>query len=319
MTGQSVFRRCRPASGQRGIALVIVLWVIALLTVMALGLTTTQRTENALSRNQIDAARFRVAAEAALGLTALNLLATPMETVPAEEVWLPDGAPRALRFDGMEFSVSVSNETSRIDLNQATRDQLAALIEFAQGEEGYDEAARDALADAIIDWRDEDDLAQLNGAEDGEYETAGLPYGAGDQPFASVEELRQVLGMTRELYQRLAPDLTVDNASGSVEQRFASAQVLAALQGLPLEQTQQLVLERDQPVVPGGEVQSVGDRGGPLYRVRVVQDTPGGGSRQMEALVRVQSGGRPPFAVLWRRYGLLSGAPESAGLSTADE
>ncbi len=309
----------RSTAGQRGIALVIVLWVIALLTVMALGLTTTQRTENALSRNQIDAARFRAAAEAALALTALNLMATPMDTVPIEEIWVPDGSPRPLRFDGIELRISLSNEASRVDLNRAPRDQLAALIEFAQGEEGYDEAARDAVADAIIDWRDQDDLTQLNGAEDGDYEAAGLPYGAGDQPFGSVEELRQVLGMSRDLYRRLAPGLTVDNESGQVEQRFASAAVLAAVQGLTLEDAAQVVLERDQPVVPGAEVLSVGDRGGPLYRIRVMQDTPGGGSRQMEALVRVMRDERPPFEVLWRRYGLLAGAPDAGQLSTSGE
>jgi general secretion pathway protein K len=304
---------------QRGIALVIVLWVIALLTVMALGLTMTQRTENALSRNQIDAARFRAAAEAALALAALNLLATPMDTVPVEEVWVPDGSPRPLNFDGIKLSVSLSNEASRIDLNRATRDELAALIEFAQGEEGNDEAVRDALADAIVDWRDEDDLTQLNGAEDDDYRTAGLPYGAADQPFGSVEELRQVLGMSRGLYQRLAPDLTVNNESGAVEQRFASAPVLAAVQGLALEDAERLVLERDQPVVPGAEVLSIGDRGGPLYRVRVMQDTPSGGSRQMEALVRVMPGERPPFDVLWRRYGLLAGAPGADERSASGE
>jgi Tfp pilus assembly protein PilX len=41
-----------------GIALVLVMWVLALLTVMALGLTTTQRTQAALTANQVDAARF---------------------------------------------------------------------------------------------------------------------------------------------------------------------------------------------------------------------------------------------------------------------
>jgi general secretion pathway protein K len=302
--------RCVPAPRvrQRGIALVLVLWVIALLTVMALGLTTAQRTENALTRNQIDAARFRAAAEAALGLTAMNLLSSPPETVPTEEIWLPNAVPRPLEFDGMELTVTLGNETSRIDLNRATPEQLAALIEFAQGEEGFDEAQRDAIADAIIDWRDEDDLTQLNGAEDGDYESAGMPYGARDARFSSVEELRQVLGMTRELYHRLAPDLTVDNPSGRVEQQFASAQVLAALSGIALEDAQELILARDQPVLDGGQALSRGNRGGPLYRVQVSQESSAGGSRSMEALLRVRGGEDPPFVVLWRRYGLVSQA-----------
>jgi general secretion pathway protein K len=304
---------------QRGIALVLVLWVIALLTVMALGLTTTQRTENALTRNQIDAARFRAQAEAVLALTALNLLTTPLETVPAEEVWIPNGVPRPLTFDGAALSVTLTNETSRIDLNQATREQLAVLIELAQGEDGYDQAQRDALADAIVDWRDADDLTQLNGAEDGDYADAGLPYGAGDEPFRSVEELRQVLGMTRELWQRLAPDLTVRNTDGRVEQRFASAPVLAALQGITLDDALQVVAERDQPLLPDGQPALARNRGGPLYRVRVAEAGAAVGGRQMEALIQVRQGGQPPFEVLWRRYGLLAPAPTDALPPLADD
>lgn len=293
-------------SPQRGIALVLVLWIIALLTVMALSMATTQRTESALTQNQLDGARYRAMADAALSLTVLNLLSTPLESVPAEAVWVPDGMPRALIFDGTELTVTLYNEASRLDLNSATRDQLAALIELAQGEDGFDETQRDALADAIIDWRDEDDLTQLNGAEDGDYKAAGLPYGARDEPFQSVDELREVLGMTRQLYRRLAPDLSVDNDTGGVDQRFASASVLAALQGLSLEDAQSLVEERNAPVVPGAERAVAVNRGGPLYRIRVALALGDGATRTMEALVLLEPGKTPPFSVRWRREGLLN-------------
>jgi general secretion pathway protein K len=224
-----------------------------------------------------------------------------------------------LVFDGVELSVILTNEASRLDLNAATRDQLATLIELAQGEAGYDEAQRDALADAIVDWRDEDDLTQLNGAEDGEYEDAGLSYGARDGPFRSVEELRQVLGMTRELYQRLAPGLTVYNGSGRVEQRFASAPVLSALEGITLDDAERTVAERDQPMLSDGQQPMVANRGGPLYRVQVAEAAPGGVGRRMEALIQVQQGQRPPFAVLWRRFGLMVSTPLSPLEQVPDE
>lgn len=323
--------------GQAGIALVLVLWVLALLTVMALGLTTVQRTESALARNQIDAARFRALADAAINLMALDLMTTsltapdaapeaaPGAAAPDAEpevsaAWVPDGQPHMLLFDGNELEVRLYNEASRLDLNAATRDQLAALIELAQGEEGYDEAQRDQLADAIIDWRDEDDAVQLNGAEDGEYEEAGLSYGARDGPFQSVEELREVLGMTRELYQRLAPDLTVENPTGRVDQQFASATLIAVLQGLSLEDAQQVVDERNQPVFPDGRpaVPAV-NRGGPLYRIRVSLQHGETARRTMEALVQIQRGGRAPVEVRWRRYGLLDEETAQSGESSQSE
>ena len=293
--------------GQHGIALVLVLWIIALLTVMALGLTTTQRTESALTQNQLDGARFRALAEAAINLTVLNLITTPIDTVPAEEVVVPDGFAHRLQLDGEWIEVAVQNEASRIDLNQATGEQLAALIDVVNADTLDDGLTRDSVVGAIIDWRDADDLTQLNGAEDGDYASADIPYGARDDLFASVDELRQVLGIDSALFQRLAPHLSVDNDSGQVDEQFSSAVVVAALQGITLDDAQRIVDERDDPVVPGAQQARPTNRGGPLYRIRVSMPSHTGTSgRTMEVLVEVQRGDTPPFAVKWRRYGIVN-------------
>jgi general secretion pathway protein K len=306
-------------------ALVLVLWVIALLTVMALGLTTTQRSESNLSLNQLAGARFRTAVDAVLHLVVLNLISVPVEPVGAEDILVPDGSRRTFTFDGDRLEVMLFNEGSRINLNAASREQLAALIEIAQGPANVDESVRDHLADAIVDWRDSDDLTQLNGAEDDDYTSAGLPYGARDEPFQSVEELLQVLGMTRALYRRLAPDLTVGgqasasgpprttssigsgrgrgSASGVMDFRFASAAVLAAMQELSLEEAQQIIEERSQSVVPNGQLIGTLDRGGPLYRLHIVALDGEVKTRSEELLFELRSTSIPPFEILWRRSG----------------
>ena len=297
---------------QHGIALVLVLWIIALLTVMALGLTTTQRTESALTQNQLDGARFRALAEGAINLTVLNLITTPLETVPSEDVVVPDGAVHRLRLDGERIEVEVQNEASRIDLNQATSEQLAALIDVVNADTLDGAPTRDSIVAAIIDWRDADDLAQLNGAEDGDYVSAGMPYGARDDFFKSSEELRQVLGMTPKLYQQLAPHLSVDNDSRQVDLDFASAVVLAAAQGISLEDARLVVDERGDPVVPGAQQARVTNRGGPLYRVRVSMPRNGGSAgRTMEALLLLRNGETPPYEIRWRRYGILDRKPNA--------
>jgi general secretion pathway protein K len=288
----------------------LVLWVIALLTVMALGLTTTQRTESALTQNQLDGARFRALAEAAINLTVLNLMSTPIEAVPAEEVIVPDGMAHRFQFDGDWIEVTVYNESSRIDLNQATGEQLAALIDVVQPDTGNDASARDRVVDAILDWRDADDLTQLNGAEDSDYAKAGMPYGARDDLFKSVEELRQVLGITSDLYERLAPHLSVDNNGGEVDAQFASAVVLAVLQGINLEDAQRIVDERDDPAVPGAQQARMMNRGGPRYRIRVSMPSDAGApGRTLETLIELGSGATPEFDVRWRRYGVSAVRP----------
>ena len=297
---------------QNGIALVLVLWIIALLTVMALGLTTTQRTESALTQNQLDGARFRALAEGAINLTVLNLVTTPLETVPREAVVVPDGVVHRLQLDGERIEVEVQNEASRIDLNQATSEQLAALIDVVNADTLDDGSTRDSVVGAIIDWRDADDLAQLNGAEDGDYVSAGMPYGARDDLFESREELRQVFGMTPKLYEKLAPHVSVDNDSRQVDLEFASAAVLAATQGISLDNARRVVDERRDPVVPGAQQARVTNRGGPLYRIRVSMPRNGGSAgRTMEVLLSLRNGETPPYQIRWRRYGILDRTPRA--------
>ena len=87
----------------------------------------------------------------------------------------------------------------------------------------------DALADALVDYRDEDDLKGLNGAEDPDYEAAGLPWEAKDSAFTDVEELQQVYGMPRWLYQAVLPYITIYSRARGVNPEVAPLQVLFAL------------------------------------------------------------------------------------------
>ena len=299
----------------KGIALVLVLWVLTLLTVMAVGLTQTQRTETALLENQIGGARFRAAAEAAVAYTMLTFLSPAQEETLGSGIgksdttppWIPNGVPRLWQFDGQPMSIAVFNEKSRINLNQATPQLLTALIQAVGVAD--DDAAR--LADAIADWRDDDDLSLLNGAEDPDYKDAGRPLGAKDAPFSTVEELQQVLGMEPLLYQRLAPELTVDTADRVPDTRFASPAVLAAMEGIPLEEAQTRVEERDSPLFEGSQGPSAVDRGGPLYRIQVLEQSGATSGRSMEALVELVPNQQPPYFVHWRRYGRVIAPPIS--------
>lgn len=298
---------------QGGIALVLVLWVLTLLTVMALALTLAQRTETALSENHVSAARFRAAADAAIAYTVLVFAVPPPEAAdPQAPAWLPNGVPQTWRFAGTDLQIRVFNERSRIDLNQAAPELLSALL-VALGAE--DEVAQ-SLAAAIADWRDEDDLTLLNGAEDSDYQDAGRTIGAKDGPFVIVEELLQVIGMTPQLYKRLAPEVSVDLDGDTFEERFASAAALAALQGIPLDEAQARVAERDAPLFEDSGGPRFLDRGGPLYRIEVSELDPFGRGRRMEALVEAVPGEQPPYRVRWRRFGLTSGPAPPSDLDT---
>ncbi len=194
-------RLARRLAGRRGLALVAVLWGLTLLALMTASFTSTTRTEVNLAFNALESARAELIAEAGVHRSILGLLAIDQES----EAWRADGSVYGWRFEDSQIRVSVQDEGGKIDLNAVQPELLRAL--FLSVEVAPERA--DALVDAILDFRDSDDLRQQNGAEDDDYVLAGLQHDAKDAPFDSIEELNQVFGMSAEVFRRVAPALTV--------------------------------------------------------------------------------------------------------------
>ncbi|MDP5293440.1 type II secretion system protein GspK [Oceanimonas sp. CHS3-5] len=220
---------------QGGIALVSVLWLLLLLTVLASGLSVNSRNQARQSGNIAIATQLQQGADAGLQL-ALLALAQNADAQP----WLADGSPYVVQFDDMEVYVALFNESGRIDLNAAGPELLNGLLATVEP----DDALRARLTDAIMDWRDGDDLRRLNGAEIDDYLAAGLDYGPANAPFNSVEELQQVLEMTPELYRQIHHSLTLRNPRRGINPQFAPRQVLLALPGVSEATADQFIEDR---------------------------------------------------------------------------
>ena len=205
---------------EQGLALVIVLWMVALLSIVAASLAFSMRTETTLAHDLVAQAQARALAEAGVYRGILELY-----NPDRLRRWRGDGSPHRIRLGGVSITVSLQDEAGKIDLNSAQRDLLGTLLRAS----GIDDERRDSLLDAIEDWRDADSLRRLNGAEDQEYEAAGRTYGAKDATFNTVEELQQVLGVTPRLFKRLRPALTVHSHSARIDDRVAPPEVLRAL------------------------------------------------------------------------------------------
>ncbi len=207
--------------GHRGAALLLVMWLIALLTALVGGFALSARIEHlqgqVLSRGVVATQAARAGIEYAI---------TRLGSDDPRWRWLPDGRTYRWPFADARVDIRIVDEQGKIDLNNADADLIAAL--FRELGSDRDQAAR--LAAAVMDWRDADSLTQPSGgAEDGDYADAGRPYGAKDAPFESVAELQQVLGITPDLYARVAPHLTVYSGLARPDPAFASAQVLSAM------------------------------------------------------------------------------------------
>jgi general secretion pathway protein K len=208
-------------SSQRGVALLLVMWLVALLAALVGAFALIARTEHLQGRVLVRGLVAENAARAGIEY-AMTRVAAP----DPRQRWLPDGRPHRWHYDDAEVVVEIVDENGKIDLNQA---DLTLLTEFIR-HLGVDQQQATQLAAAIIDWRDPDSLSQpIGGGEDDDYAGAGLPYGAKDAEFESVAELEQVLGMTPGLYAKMAPHLTVFSGRGRPDPAFASAEVLDAM------------------------------------------------------------------------------------------
>lgn len=202
--------------------LLYVLWTVALMTIIAGATQLSGTVSYQQTRNSAEAARQDAIAEAALNLAVLALL----DRRDRNRLRV-DGVPQTLNFDGVEISVAIRDEVGRIDLNHADAPILAGL--FRAAGERAEEA--DKFADRILDWRDADNLARLNGAEAPAYREAGASVTPRDAPFQTVEELKNVLGMTPELFRGIEPAVTIYSGKSIVDPRVAVPLVQKALRG----------------------------------------------------------------------------------------
>ncbi|HRP73669.1 MAG TPA: type II secretion system protein GspK [Luteimonas sp.] len=221
----------------RGVALVLVLWLTALLAALVGAFAMTAQVEYLRGRTLGGGLVATQAARAGLEF-AMTRVSDPD---PARQ-WLTDGRRYRWAFADAEVEIRIVDESGKIDLNAADAATLAALLRAV----GAGPRDADAVAAAIVDWRDADDLTQpQGGAEDPQYAAAGRPYGAKDAPFETVAEVEQVLGMTPALYAALAPHLTIYSGLPVPDTRFATS---AALQALGID-PEPVLANRERPAL----------------------------------------------------------------------
>lgn len=273
--------RCRRADS--GAALLLVIWLIALLTAVVGAFAMAARVEYLQGRTLSDGV---VADEAARA--GLEYAMTRVVDLDQTRQWLPDGRDYDWRYGDAQVTVKITDESGKIDLNAADLDLLAGLIQA----EGVERTPARRLAAAILDWRDPDSLTQAEGgAEDGDYSSAGLPYGAKDAPFETVAEAQLVLGMTPELFEKLAPHLTVYSGQGRPNEQYADAKVLQAM-GVDAERA---LAERLRPRQPGEAAALVGAGTG-TYSIDSRARLRGGRVSVLRAVVRAGNSGLPGSA-----------------------
>lgn len=219
----------------RGIAQLIVLWALLLLGTLAMSFAFSMRTEALASRNGMDALRAYFQARTGVERAAALLAAVPADNVSPVPLTGEDG--------DAGYEVRIEPEAGKIDINTVSEDMLNEILRNG----GLSEDEAKGLADAILDWKDEDDVPRSAGAEVPYYATLPEPIRPRDARFASVEELRHVKGVTPEVHSRLlARIFTVYSGISRVNVNVAPVEVLRVLPGFSPELAALVVSRREE-------------------------------------------------------------------------
>jgi general secretion pathway protein K len=184
---------------ERGFALLVVLWTLALLALIGTQLVGAGRGELLLARNLIDAASVQAATDGGVQEAIFRLLDR------SERHWPADGLPRTVQVGAVEVTLRIENEGDKINPNIAAEPLLTALLLRVHATPSN----ASAIAAAILDWRTASSQPRPRGAKAPQYAAAGLDYGPPGSEFRSVDELGAVLGMQPALLAALRPHMTI--------------------------------------------------------------------------------------------------------------
>ena len=285
---------------QKGVALVLVLWILLLVTISTGAYTLTARMDQLEAHTVLSGTQARMAAEAGINLAVLSLR-DPDELTRM----IPDGRSYYMAFEGITVEVQVTDERGKMNANSADEEAYINLLTA----NGLDTTEAELLEAAFADWVVPDEIERANGAELESYEMAGISVGPANRGFVMVEEMLQVLGMSWDLYNAIAPGLTVYSGSSVPDPAYAPMEALLALPDMTEEDARNFIAQRHSEeslseldlTLPNGEVAMARGRG-LTYSILAKATMPNGIWDQVEATIRLggSSDGRPYRVLRWR-------------------
>ena len=176
--------RQQAANPQRGMALIAVLWLVAALSLMVVGVSGVVRQETRM----VAVAKDKVMAQA-VGDAGVVLV---LQQLAAQNQVVQQTTETSVNFNGVEIPVSVMPLNGLININGASLPLLTALMTIGGG---LPESAAQEVAIALLDRRERSSLE-----------------GRRPEKFEAIEDLLQVPGIDYDLYARLAPLITASSS-----------------------------------------------------------------------------------------------------------
>ena len=223
---------------QKGSALIFVLWIIAILSILAAEIGFKARLNSELTGDEAKLIQNYPQALACLqtGISAiLNQNSSQLNHLTGKNFHF--------NFKEQNYSCQLEffDEAGKYNLNKVGEKELLEILNAL----GFQGEKRDTIVDSILDWRDSDNFHRLNGAETDYYQTLNPPYKCKNGNFNSIDELILVKGIDLPVFQKLKQVFSVYANTQKINVNSAPQEVLKTL-GLDSRQIQDLQQARKQ-------------------------------------------------------------------------
>jgi general secretion pathway protein K len=184
--------------------------------------------------------------------------------------------------DDATIKAQLSDALSRFNINQlqgrptpynpqgtfnerfTTGQQRFMRLLQTQPDELVDTLLAQSITEAVIDWIDSDNaITGQGGAEDNYYSSVEVPLRAANQPFISITELRQIKGVSNDIYHYLEPLLIALPRDVGFNINTALVPVMRSLNQqnieTPLDETDVALLIAERPLMKETKVTEAAD------------------------------------------------------------
>lgn len=222
---------------QRGVVLIVVLWITVLLTVLLVAFTATVKVDRSVANDIVQRVQARAGAEAVLSyLVAIRQSGAYDWSEMIGQVY-------KLSLNTMDVRFRFIPESAFLSLNAASVEALETVFTAAGAKDAI------AIAEYIVQRRE--------GSGDSQSGEMNEP-----RPWVSTVELSQLPSVTPDIYQQVQNWFTVDSDHQDVNVNFAEPDLVRALKGV---QAEQLLAERNTQGMLGEFAQDGGD----IFRIQV--------------------------------------------------
>ncbi|WP_409524917.1 general secretion pathway protein GspK [Nitrincola sp. MINF-07-Sa-05] len=225
---------------QAGVALAMLLWFIAAMSIMVAGVMAVAKMDARLTSLQVQKAQA-----AAAGDGAANLMMKELLSLQQNGLYTGRGiVEQEYTIGEHEIRMRAIPVSGLVDLNLSSEELLVALFQYGAG---LEESEAVSFAHRVQDWREDSELKRLYGADASDYEAAGYGYGPRNGRFEVVEDLLQVLGINRALYDSIASSVHATGfGQAAIDPLSAPESVLKVLAQGDVELVNAIVNARQQ-------------------------------------------------------------------------